>query len=94
MDIEQFMKDRSLFGMISEPSPYYWERVKKAIEDAYEQGHDDAYDSEYGTGGGGIPLTPEETKKFWEDLPKQMAEKYKDTSWLETYLEKYTTKPI
>ncbi len=41
MDIEQFMKDRNLFGMISEPSPYYWERVKKAIEDAYELGKEE-----------------------------------------------------
>lgn len=26
----------------------------------------------------GVPLTPEETRKFWEELPAQMAEKYSD----------------
>lgn len=54
---------------------------------------DGQWESEYGTNGSGTPLTPEEAKKFWDELPSQLIEKYSDKNL--DYLTKYLNqKPI
>lgn len=56
-----------------------YKAMQKYADQEVEKARNEMWESEYGTGDSkGIPLTPEETKKFWEELPAQMAEKYSE----------------